>query len=180
MHQRLRWIVLLTIVAICALLYWNTRSLAKMGIVLLAVPFSCVGAIWLLYLAGYHFSLPVWVGLIALIGVDAQTGVFMLLYLDLAWASAEKGRQLRSHADRIEAIVEGAAHRIRPKVMTVATMSIGLMPVLFTEGTGSGIMKRIAAPLIGGLITSFAVELLVYPVIYGLFVARQLSPRYRN
>jgi Cu(I)/Ag(I) efflux system membrane protein CusA/SilA len=160
--QRLRWLVPFTLMVVVGLLWLNTRSLVETGIVLLAVPFSCIGAIWMLYLAGYHLSLPVWIGLLALIGVDAQTGVFMLLYLDLAWASA--GRD-----GPVEAIVQGAARRIRPKFMTVATMFVGLVPILLADGIGSGMMKRIAAPVIGGLTTSFLMELIVYPVLYAMW-----------
>jgi Cu(I)/Ag(I) efflux system membrane protein CusA/SilA len=137
--------------------------------VALAVPFSCLGAFWMLYFAGYHLSRPVWAGLIALIGVDAQTGVFMLLYLDLAWLSAAVQGRLRHKADCIEPVVEGAARRIRPRFMTVATMCTGLVPILLSDGTGSGIMKRIVAPVIGGLATSFLMELIAYPVIYALW-----------
>jgi Cu(I)/Ag(I) efflux system membrane protein CusA/SilA len=160
--QRLRWLVPLTLLLVVGLLWLNTRSLVQTGIVLLAVPFSCIGAIWMLYLAGYHLSLPVWIGLLALIGVDAQTGVFMLLYLDLAWPSAARDGP-------VEAIVQGAARRIRPKFMTVATIFVGLVPILFSDGIGSGMMKRIAAPVIGGLTTSFLMELIVYPVLYAMW-----------
>jgi Cu(I)/Ag(I) efflux system membrane protein CusA/SilA len=168
-RRRLLWVVPLTILLVCGLIFWNTRSLVQTGIVLLAVPFSCIGAIWMLYLAGYQLSLPVWIGLIALVGVDAQTGVFMLLYLDLAWSSAASEGRLRNKRDYIEAIVQGAARRIRPKFMTVATMLIGLIPIMLTDGTGSGVMKRIAAPVVGGLATSFLMELIAYPVLYAIW-----------
>ena len=123
----------------------------------------------MLYLAGYQLSLPVWIGLIALVGVDAQTGVFMLLYLDLAWSSAASEGRLRNKRGYLEAIVQGAARRIRPKFMTVATMLIGLIPIMLTDGTGSGVMKRIAAPVVGGLATSFLMELMVYPVLFAIW-----------
>jgi Cu(I)/Ag(I) efflux system membrane protein CusA/SilA len=168
-RQRLQWVVPFTVLLVCGLIFWNTRSLVQTGIVLLAVPFSCIGAIWMLYLAGYQLSLPVWIGLLALVGVDAQTGVFMLLYLDLAWSAAASEGRLRNKRDYVEAIVQGAARRIRPKFMTVATMFIGLIPILLTDGTGSGVMKRIAAPVIGGLATSFLMELIVYPVLYAMW-----------
>jgi Cu(I)/Ag(I) efflux system membrane protein CusA/SilA len=168
-RQRLQWVVPFTVLLVCGLIFLNTRSLIQTGIVLLAVPFSCIGAIWMLYLAGYHLSLPVWIGLIALVGVDAQTGVFMLLYLDLAWSSAASVGRLRNQRDYVEAIVQGAVQRIRPKFMTVATMFIGLIPILLNDGTGSGIMKRIAAPVVGGLATSFLMELIVYPVLYAMW-----------
>jgi Cu(I)/Ag(I) efflux system membrane protein CusA/SilA len=176
-RQRLQWVVPLTVLLVCGLIFANTRSLVHTGIVLLAVPFSCIGAIWVLYLDGYQLSLPVWIGLIALVGVDAQTGVFMLLYLNLAWSSAASEGRLRNQRDYVEAIVQGAARRIRPKFMTVATMFIGLIPILLTDGIGSGIMKRIAAPVVGGLATSFLMELIVYPVLYAIW---KKSGRHRN
>jgi copper/silver efflux system protein len=151
------------------LLYLNTRSLVKTAIVLLAVPFSAVGAIWYLYLLGYNTSIAVWVGLIALLGVDAETGVFMLLYLDLAYAKALREGRLRTLADLQETIVEGAAKRLRPKFMTVATMFVGLIPIMWATGTGSDVWKRIAAPMAGGIFTSFVLELVVYPAIYEIW-----------
>jgi Cu(I)/Ag(I) efflux system membrane protein CusA/SilA len=138
-------------------------------IVLLAVPFSAVGAIWFLYLAGYNMSIAVWVGLIALLGVDAETGVFMLLYLDLAYEEARRLGRMRNLSDLHEAIVHGAAKRLRPKFMTFATMCIGLFPILWATGTGSDVMKRIAAPMVGGIFTSFLLELLVYPAVYQIW-----------
>jgi Cu(I)/Ag(I) efflux system membrane protein CusA/SilA len=138
-------------------------------IVALAVPFSAVGAIWLVYLLGYSMNAAVWVGLIALLGIDAETGVFMLLYLDLAFEKARRKRGKLTHAELIEAIVEGAAKRLRPKFMTFATMCIGLAPILWSTGTGSAIMKRIAAPMVGGIVTSFVLELAVYPAIYAIW-----------
>ena len=178
--QRLTQVLPLTLVLIVLLLYMNTRSLAKTGIVLLAVPFSAVGAIWLLHLLGYHMSIGVWVGLIALLGVDAETGVFMLLYLDLAYAQARKEGRLRGLAELRQAILQGAVKRLRPKFMTVATMVLGLVPIMWATGAGSDVMKRIAAPLIGGILTSFVLELVVYPAVYEIWkwnfeLKRQLS-----
>jgi Cu(I)/Ag(I) efflux system membrane protein CusA/SilA len=147
----------------------NTRSIPKTLIVLLAVPFSSVGAVWFLYLAGYNMSIGVWVGLIALLGVDAETGVFMLLYLDLAYEEARLQDRMRSLADLQEAIMQGAAKRLRPKFMTFATTCIGLLPIMWATGTGSDVMKRIAAPMVGGIFTSFVLELLVYPAIYEIW-----------
>jgi Cu(I)/Ag(I) efflux system membrane protein CusA/SilA len=147
----------------------NTKSTIKTMIVLLAVPFSAVGAVWLLYLLGYNMSIAVWVGLLALLGVDAETGVFMLLYLDLSYERAKREGRLRTLAELREAILDGAVTRLRPKLMTVATTSIGLIPIMWSTGTGADVMKRIAAPLIGGIFTSFALELLVYPVIYEIW-----------
>jgi Cu(I)/Ag(I) efflux system membrane protein CusA/SilA len=125
-----------------------------------------VGAVWLLYLLGYNMSIGVWVGLIALMGVDAETAVFMLLYLDLAYDRARQEGRLRSLADLQEAILHGAVKRIRPKFMTVACMFLGLAPIMWSAGTGADVMKRIAAPMIGGIFTSFILELVVYPAIY--------------
>jgi copper/silver efflux system protein len=135
----------------------------------LAVPFSAVGAVWYLYLLGYNMSIAVWVGLIALLGVDAETGVFMLLYLDLAYEKASREGRLRTLADLQETIVEGAAKRLRPKFMTVATMFVGLIPIMWATGTGSDVWKRIAAPMVGGIFTSFVLELVVYPAIYEIW-----------
>jgi Cu(I)/Ag(I) efflux system membrane protein CusA/SilA len=135
-------------------------------IIVLAVPFSAVGAIWFLYALGYNVSIGVWVGLIALMGVDAETGVFMLLYLDLAYKKAREEGRLRSLKELQTAIQHGAVKRIRPKFMTVACMFMGLVPIMWSSGTGADVMKRIAAPMIGGIFTSFLLELVVYPAIY--------------
>jgi Cu(I)/Ag(I) efflux system membrane protein CusA/SilA len=167
--QRLSLIVPLTLFLIVVLLLINTRSVAKTLIVLLAVPFSAVGAVWFLYLMGYNMSVGVWVGLIALLGVDAETGVFMLIYLDLAYEQARQEGRLRSLADLQNAIREGAVQRLRPKVMTVATMFFGLVPIMWSTGTGADVMKRIAAPMIGGIFTSFLLELVVYPALYQIW-----------
>jgi Cu(I)/Ag(I) efflux system membrane protein CusA/SilA len=165
-NSRLMLVLPVTAFLILVLLYINTRSAIKTMIVVLAVPFSAIGAIWFLYLLGYNMSIGVWVGLIALLGVDAETGVFMLLYLDLSYEQARKDGRLRTIGELREAIVHGAVKRIRPKFMTVATDFIGLVPILWATGTGSDVMKRIGAPLIGGVFTSFILELLVYPAIY--------------
>jgi Cu(I)/Ag(I) efflux system membrane protein CusA/SilA len=158
-----------TLFLVLCLIYMNTRSLAKTGIVLLAVPFSAVGAIWLLYILGYNMSVGVWVGLIALMGVDAETGVFMLIYLDLACEQARQQGRLRNLVDLQAAIRNGAVQRLRPKFMTVATMFLGLLPIMWSTGTGADVMKRIAAPMIGGIFTSFVLELLVYPGVYQIW-----------
>ncbi len=175
--ERLKWVIPLTLGIVFVLLYFNTKSLVETAIVMMAVPFSLVGAIWLLYLLNYNISVAVWVGVIALAGLDAETGVVMLLYLTLAYdrhvRQTGEGR-LRSLAELRESIVEGAAKRLRPKLMTVATMIIGLLPVLFSTGTGADVMKRIAAPMIGGLVTSCLRELTVYPAIFGVWKGRGL------
>jgi Cu(I)/Ag(I) efflux system membrane protein CusA/SilA len=155
-----------TLVLILLLLYLNTRSAVKTLIVLLAVPFSAVGAVWFLHLLGYNMSVGVWVGLIALLGVDAETGVFMLLYLDIAYEQAKKEGRLRNLEELRAAIMEGAVRRLRPKFMTVTTTFIGLVPIMWAVGAGADTMKRIAAPMIGGILTSFLLELLVYPAVY--------------
>jgi copper/silver efflux system protein len=164
--ERLKLVVPITLFLICLLLYLNTGSAPKTIIVLLAVPFSAVGSIWFLYLAGYNVSVAVWVGMIALLGIDAETGVFMLLYLDLAYEDAKREGRLNSLGDLREAIVHGAAKRLRPKFMTFATTCVGLFPIMWGTGAGSDVMKRIAAPMVGGIFTSFVLELLVYPAIY--------------
>jgi Cu(I)/Ag(I) efflux system membrane protein CusA/SilA len=168
--ERLWVVVPITLFIIFLLLYFNTRSVAKTFIILLAVPFSAVGAIWFLYLLDYNTSIAVWVGLIALLGVDAETGVFMLLYLDLAYNEMREKVRMNSKApskeDLREAVVHGAVKRLRPKFMTVAVMFMGLVPIMWSTGTGADVMKRIAAPMIGGIFTSFLMELLVYPAVY--------------
>jgi Cu(I)/Ag(I) efflux system membrane protein CusA/SilA len=165
-RSKLQVVVPLTLFLILALLYLNTRSIVKTAIVLFTLPFSAVGAIWLLYLLDYNMSIGVWVGLIALLGVDAETSVFMLLYLDLAYDKARRQGGLTSVAGLRAAVLDGAVQRIRPKFMTVATLFIALVPIMWSAGTGADVMKRIAAPLVGGVFTSFLLELLVYPAIY--------------
>jgi copper/silver efflux system protein len=183
-NKRLTVVFPLTAFLILTLLYINTRSLVKTSIVVLAVPFSAIGAIWFLYFIGYNMSIGVWVGLIALLGVDAETGVFMLLYLDLSYEQAKKEGRLNTIGELREAIVHGAVKRIRPKFMTVATDFVGLVPILWATGTGSDVMKRIGAPLIGGVFTSFLLELLVYPAIYEIwkwnFELKKQSEKYTN
>ena len=163
---RLTIILPLTVFLIMMLLYMNTKSGVKTMLIMLAVPFSAVGAIWFLYFLGYNMSIGVWVGLIALMGVDAETAVFMLLYLDLAHDQAKAEGRLNSLHDLQEAIMHGAVKRIRPKFMTVACMFTGLVPIMWSAGTGADVMRRIAAPMIGGIFTSFILELVVYPAIY--------------
>ena len=173
--ERLKLVVPVTLLLICFLLYINTGSIAKTTIVLLAVPFSAVGAVWFLSLAGYNMSVAVWVGLIALMGIDAETGVFMLLYLDLAYEEAMREGRLGSLSELREAIVHGAAKRVRPKFMTFATTCIGLFPIMWATGAGSDVMKRIAAPMVGGIATSFVLELLIYPAVYEIWRRRSLA-----
>jgi Cu(I)/Ag(I) efflux system membrane protein CusA/SilA len=175
--ERLKLVVPATITLIFALLYMNTKSAFKASIVLLAVPFSAVGAVWLLFVLGYNVSIAVWVGLIALMGLDAETGVFMLLFLDLSYAEFERRGALVTDPDLVEAIVHGAVKRVRPKAMTVLAAMFGLLPIMWSSGTGADVMKRIAAPMVGGLVTSFVMELLVYPPIYLLWRRRGMRAR---
>jgi len=164
--ERLMYVVPLTLLIVFILLYINLQSAAKCAIVLLAVPFSLIGAIWCVYLLGYNMSVAVWVGIIALAGVDAETGVIMLLYLDQAYDKWRNEGRMRTIEDLREAITEGAVKRIRPKMMTVMAILVGLLPIMWSRGAGADVMKRIAAPMIGGVISSFLLELMVYPVIY--------------
>ena len=172
-RERLKIVLPLTLFIIFMLLYMNTRSAAKTLIVLIAVPFSLIGAVWLLYFLGYNVSIAVWVGMIALMGLDAETGVFMLLFLDLSYDDMKKAGRMKDTADLKEAIMHGAVKRVRPKMMTVAAAFMGLIPIMWSLGTGSDLMKRIAAPMIGGLASSFALELLVYPVVFYLWKKKE-------
>ena len=174
-RERLLLIVPITLFLIVLILYINTKSMVKTSIVLLAVPFSLVGAVWLLYFLGYNWSIAVWVGIIALAGLDAETGTVMLLYLDLAWERWKKKGWMESYGDLAEAVYEGAVQRIRPKMMTVTTTFIALVPILWATGTGADVMRRIAAPMVGGIVTSFVGELIVYPAVYFIWRSRGLA-----
>jgi len=176
-REHLAFIVPLTLLLIVVILYFNTGSVVETGIVVLAVPFSLVGAIWLLWWLDYNMSVAVWVGLIALAGLDAETGVVMLLYLNVSYRERIEAGQLVSLADLRAAVHHGAVQRIRPKAMTVATTFAGLLPILWSTGTGADVMKRLAVPMIGGLGTSFVLELLVYPAIFFLWKGRGLEPK---
>jgi Cu(I)/Ag(I) efflux system membrane protein CusA/SilA len=165
-RERLKVVIPVTIFLIFVLLYANTGSAFKASLVMLAVPFSLIGAVWYLWFLDYNVSIAVWVGMIALMGLDAETGVFMLLFLDLSYYDAVRKGKVKTYDDLKEAIIHGAVKRIRPKMMTVVAAMLGLVPIMWSLGTGSDVMKRIAAPMIGGLVTSFILELLVYPPIY--------------
>ena len=165
-QQRLMYVVPMTLVIIFVIIYLNTRSTFKTLIVLLAVPFSLIGAFWLMYLLGYNMSIAVWVGIIALAGVSAETGVVMLLYLDVAYNEAVAGGRMNTRRDLVDAVYQGAVARVRPKIMTTSVILAGLLPIMWSHGTGADVMKRIAAPMVGGVITSAIVVLLVYPAIY--------------
>ncbi|HET8666719.1 MAG TPA: CusA/CzcA family heavy metal efflux RND transporter, partial [Terriglobales bacterium] len=168
-RDRLKIVLPVTLFIVFLLLYFNTGSAVKTGIILLAVPFSAIGAVWFLYLLNYNMSIAVWVGLIALLGVDAETAVFMLLYLDLAYKDSIQRGHMNSWDDLRESIVHGAVKRLRPKVMTVACMLFGLLPIMWSVGAGGDVMKRIAAPMIGGIITSFLMELVIYPPVFAIW-----------
>ncbi|MBZ5640851.1 MAG: efflux RND transporter permease subunit, partial [Acidobacteriia bacterium] len=168
-RERLQFVVPITIFVIFILLYMNTKSPVKATIVMLAVPFSVIGAVWLVYWLGYNVSIATWVGMIALMGLDAETGVFMLLFLDLSYYDAVRAGKMRTRDDLREAIIHGAVKRIRPKMMTVAAAFMGLMPIMGSLGTGADMMKRVVAPMVGGLVTSFVLELLIYPPIYEIW-----------
>jgi Cu(I)/Ag(I) efflux system membrane protein CusA/SilA len=172
-QQRLAVVVPLTLLIIVLIIYLNTRSIIKTAIVLLAVPFSLVGAFWVIYLLDYNLSVAVWVGLIALAGLDAETGVVMLLYLDLAYEDWRKQGRLRNVTDLRDAIYHGAVKRVRPKAMTAAVIIAGLLPIMWSHGTGADVMKRIATPMVGGVVTSTIMELAVYPAIFYLWRARR-------
>lgn len=174
-HERLKIVIPLTIFIIFVLIFLNTKSTTKTMIVLLAVPFSLVGSFWLLYLLNYNMSIAVWVGIIALAGLDAETGVIMLLYLDLAYEKWKKEGRLNTPEDLREAIMFGAVKRIRPKIMTVSVILAGLVPIMFSHGTGADVMKRIAAPMVGGVVTSTILELLIYPAIFMIWKSRELK-----
>ncbi|GAB4249526.1 MAG: CusA/CzcA family heavy metal efflux RND transporter [Acidobacteriota bacterium] len=174
-QERLMFVVPMTLMIIFVIIYLNTGSIRETLIVLLAVPFSLVGAFWLLYLLGYNMSIAVWVGLIALAGLDAETGVVMLLYLDVAYEKAVKEGRMRHLRDLVDAIYHGAVHRVRPKIMTASVILAGLLPIMWSHGTGADVMKRIAAPMVGGVVTSVILELLVYPVIYHIWKGWRLK-----
>jgi Cu(I)/Ag(I) efflux system membrane protein CusA/SilA len=179
-ERRLAVVIPFTLLIIFVLIYLSTKSVVRTAIVLLAVPFSLVGAFWYLYFLHYNLSVAVWVGLIALAGLDAETGVVMLLYLDQAWDKFQAAGRMITAADLHDAVVEGAVQRIRPKVMTVCAILFGLLPIMWSPTTQSGadVMKRIAAPMIGGVVTSAILELLLYPTIYMLWRHRHLpDPR---
>jgi len=174
-EERLKLVIPLTLLVIFALIYFNTKSVLKTAIVLLAVPFSLVGSFWFLYILGYNMSIAVWVGIIALAGLDAETGVVMLLYLELARDQWKREGKLTSLQRLKDAILHGAVKRIRPKIMTVGVILAGLIPVMFSHGIGADVMKRIAAPMVGGVITSAILELIIYPAIFMLWRQRDFK-----
>ncbi|PJC73041.1 MAG: hypothetical protein CO012_10420 [Syntrophobacterales bacterium CG_4_8_14_3_um_filter_49_14] len=174
-REKLKLVLPLTALIIFVLIFLNTRSIAKTMIVLLAVPFSLVGSFWLLYLLNYNMSIAVWVGIIALAGLDAETGVVMLLYLDIAYEKWRREGKLKSLQDLRESVMYGAVKRIRPKILTVSVILAGLVPIMFSHGAGADVMKRIAAPMVGGVVTSTILELLIYPAIYMIWRSREFK-----
>jgi len=177
--QRLRVIVPITLLIVLGLLYFNFRSVTESLIVMLSLPFALAGGVWLMWMFGYNMSVAVAIGFIALAGVAAQTGVIMLLYLDQAWnaraASRAEAGVKPTFADLQQAVEAGAVERLRPKMMTVAAVTLSLVPILWSQETGSDVLKRIAAPMVGGLITSAALTLVVLPAIYSLWKERSLA-----
>jgi Cu(I)/Ag(I) efflux system membrane protein CusA/SilA len=173
--RRLTWVVPLTLLIIYLLLYVNFRSAGESLLIMLSLPFALVGSVWYLWFLDYHMSVAVAVGLIALAGVAAETGVVMLLYLDHAFAERVGGGAMRSRADLDAAVEAGAVERLRPKLMTVTAIMAGLIPILWSEGAGADVMKRIAAPMVGGMVTSTLLVLLVLPALYSLWKERRLS-----
>lgn len=174
-NQRLMIVIPMTLFIIFLIIYLNTRSFKKVAIIFLAVPFSLVGTFWLLYILGYNLSIAVWVGIIALAGLDAETGVVMLLYLDVAYKEWQDKGLMRGIKDLIDAIHHGAVKRVRPKIMTASVIIAGLIPIMWSNGAGADVMKRIAAPMLGGVVTSVLMELAVYPVIYYLWKSWELK-----
>jgi Cu(I)/Ag(I) efflux system membrane protein CusA/SilA len=172
--ERLKLVIPLTLIIVFVLLYFNFGSVTKCLIVLLSVPFSVVGSVWLLYLLDYHLSVAVWVGIIALAGVAAETGVVMIVYLDDVYERRQRAGRMTTAHDLYEAIIEGAVMRVRPKMMTVMTIIAGLLPIMWSHGAGADVMKRIAAPMIGGMVTSTVLTLVIIPVIYDMWRSRQL------
>jgi copper/silver efflux system protein len=172
--EKLRVVVPVTLAIIFALLYFNFGSVAESAIVMLSLPFALVGGVWLMWLLGYNTSVAVAIGFIALAGVAAETGVIMLIYLDHAHRARVARDELRDRADVDAAIEEGAVERVRPKIMTVSAIMAGLIPILWSQGTGADVMKRIAAPMVGGMLTSTVLTLVVIPAIYSLWKERGL------
>jgi Cu(I)/Ag(I) efflux system membrane protein CusA/SilA len=175
-EQRLLLVVPLTILIIFVIIYLNTKSVFKTLIVFLSVPFALIGAFWLLYGLGYNLSIAVWVGIIALAGVSAEIGVVMLLYLEVTYAEAVRNGLMRHRKDLAEAVYKGAVKRVRPIIMTASVIFAGLLPIMWSQGTGADVMKRIAAPMVGGMITAVVVTLLVYPAIFYIWRGWKLLP----
>jgi Cu(I)/Ag(I) efflux system membrane protein CusA/SilA len=166
MMRRMKVVVPITLILVIILLYLNFRNITETLIVLASVPFALVGSIWLMYFLGYNYSTATLVGIIALVGLATQTGIVMVLYLDHAYERRKRAGLIRDLNDIIWAHMEGTVMRVRPKLMTVGTAAIGLIPLLWATGTGADVMKRIAAPMVGGLISSTFLTLEIIPVVY--------------
>ncbi|MEZ4416545.1 MAG: CusA/CzcA family heavy metal efflux RND transporter [Gemmatimonadota bacterium] len=175
--EKMRIVVPITLAIIFLLLYLSFRNAAKVGIVMVAVPLSLVGGVWFLWMLGYNTSVAVWIGFIALAGVAAETGVVMLIYLDEAYRRHREEGRMASEADLAEAVREGAVERLRPKMMTVTAIIAGLLPILWSHGTGADVMKRIAAPMVGGMVSATLQTLVVIPALYLIWRRRQLRGR---
>ena len=174
-REKLTVIIPLTLLVIFVIIYLNTKSLIKTAIIFIALPLSLVGCFWFLSFLGYNMSVAVWIGIIALAGISAETGVIMLLYLDLAYDSWKHNGRMSTCGDLVQAIHYGAVKRIRPKIMTIAVIIAGLLPIMWSHGAGADVMKRIAAPMVGGIVTSGVMELLVFPVLYYVWRKRPLD-----
>jgi len=180
MQERMRILVPLTLIIVLLLLYINFGNLTEALIVLASVPFALVGSIWLLAIMHYNLSTAVWVGIIALVGLAAQTGVVMVVYCDSAYHKFKAQGRIRDLDDIVEATLEGSVQRVRPKLMTVATMMLGLVPLLWSQGAGADVMKRVAAPMVGGLFTSAFLTLEIIPVVYTYWRYAQLRKEQRR
>jgi Cu(I)/Ag(I) efflux system membrane protein CusA/SilA len=174
-RERLKAVIPLTLGLIFVLLYLNFRSVQQTLIIMLSIPFAITGSLWILYLLGYNLSIAVWVGIIALAGLAAQTGIVMVVYLDEAFHAYQAAGRMQTQHDLFEAITYGAVQRVRPKLMTVMTMLLGLLPLMWSHGAGADVMQRIAAPMIGGLITSSILTLEIVPAIYSLWRGRHVE-----
>ena len=178
-EKRLKMVIPLTLVIIFVIIYTNTKSIFETLVVLLAVPFALIGAFWLMYFLDYNLSIAVWVGVIALAGVSAETGVVMLLYLKVAYDDAVSKGLMRHKQDLVDAVYHGAVSRVRPKIMTASVIMAGLIPIMWSHGSGADVMKRIATPMVGGMVTSVIVVLLVYPAIYYIWKGWSLPAKER-
>jgi Cu(I)/Ag(I) efflux system membrane protein CusA/SilA len=179
-NRRLRYVVPIALAIIFLLLYWNFGSMKESAIVMLSIPFALVGGIWLMWLLDYNMSVATTIGFIALAGVAAETGVIMLIYLDHAYAERKHSGIMRGRADVDAAVEYGAVERVRPKIMTVLAIIMGLLPILWSQGTGADMMKRIAAPMVGGMVSSTLLTLIVIPAIYSLWKEREVRSMQRS
>jgi Cu(I)/Ag(I) efflux system membrane protein CusA/SilA len=171
---KLKMVVPLTLFIVFFMLFLNRKSVVESLVILLAVPFSLIGSVWVLYLLGYNMSVAVWVGMIALAGLDAEMGVLMMLYLGMVYRQRQSDNQLNTWPDLVSVISEGAGRRIRPMLMTGMVLLLGLVPILWSDGTGADVMKRIAAPMVGGIASALIMVLVVFPAIFAIWKGRSL------